>query len=151
MSDSSIWTDCQACELIPIFLRLDGSSVNVLHYNKPMDIRFEKAGPFLVVILNGRLDAAENNMIRDSVAKEIEATQVKGVVFDLADLEYVSSAGFREFFLLGRQLQRIGGGLAVCSLQPAVRRIFDIAQFQTAYPVCATRDEALVALGSSVN
>lgn len=115
-----------------------------------MNIQFEKAGPILVVSLNGCLDASEQNMIRDAVGKEIEASGVKGVVFDLTDLEYVSSAGFREFFLLGRQLQRIGGGLAVCSLQPAVQRIFDIAQFQTAYPVCATRDEALVAIGSSI-
>lgn len=115
-----------------------------------MDIRFEQAGPLLVVILTGRLDAAEQNTIRDSVTREIEARNAKGVVFDLAGLEYVSSAGFREFFLLGRHLQRLGGGLAVCALQPAVKRIFDIAQFQTAYPVCATRDEALVAIGSSV-
>jgi len=115
-----------------------------------MDIQFEKAGTILVVTLQGRLDAAEHNGIRETVEKEIESTSVKGVVFDLAGLNYVSSAGFREFFLLGRQLQRAGGGLAVCSLQPAVQRIFDIAQFQTAYPVCATRDEALVAIGSSV-
>jgi len=115
-----------------------------------MDIQFEKTGPILVVTLQGRLDAAEHNMIRESVGKEIESSGSKGVVFDLAALEYVSSAGFREFFLLGRQLQRVGGGLAVCSLQPAVQRIFDIAQFQTAYPVCLSRDEALVALGSSI-
>ena len=116
----------------------------------PMDIRFEKAGTILVVTLVGRLDATEQNMIKDAVSREIESTASKGVVFDLAGLEYVSSAGFREFFLLGRQLQRVGGGLAVCALQPAVQRIFDIAQFQTAYPVCATRDEALVAIGSSI-
>ena len=115
-----------------------------------MDIQFEQAGPILVVTLKGRLDAAEHNGIRDSVGKQIEESGTKAVVFDLAGLEYVSSAGFREFFLLGRQLQREGGGLAVCALQPAVQRIFDIAQFQTAYPVCATRDEALVAIGSSV-
>ena len=69
-----------------------------------MDIQFEKAGPILVVTLKGRLDATEQNMIKDSVAKEIETSASKGVVFDLAGLEYVSSAGFREFFLLGRQL-----------------------------------------------
>lgn len=115
-----------------------------------MKIQFEKAGPILVVTLEGRLDASEQNMIRESVSSEIEATGTKGVVFDLSGLEYVSSAGFREFFLLGRQMQRLGGGLAVCALQPAVQRIFDIAQFQTAYPVCATRDEALVAIGSSI-
>lgn len=115
-----------------------------------MNIQFEKAGPILVVTLKGRLDASEQNKIKESVTSEIESTGTKGVVFDLAGLEYVSSAGFREFFLLGRLLQRTGGGLAVCALRPEVQRIFDIAQFQTAYPVCATRDEALVAIGSSV-
>jgi len=115
-----------------------------------MNILFEKAGPILVVILVGRLDATCHQEIREVVGAEIESTGVKAVVFDLSGLEYVSSAGFREFFLLGRQLQREGGGLAVCALQPAVKQIFDIAQFQTAYPVCVTRDEALVAIGSSV-
>lgn len=114
-----------------------------------MNILCEKAGPILVVTLGGRLDATHHTTLRETVEREIAATGCKGVVFDLAGLEYVSSAGFREFFLIGRHLQRLGGGLAVCALQPSVRRIFDIAQFQTAYPVCATRDEALVAIGSS--
>jgi stage II sporulation protein AA (anti-sigma F factor antagonist) len=129
---------------------LDEDTPGDLDFRELMDIQFETAGPILVVTLQGRLDATEHNMIKESVSKEIEASGTKGVVFDLAGLEYVSSAGVREFFLLGRQLQRSGGGLAVCALQPSVQRIFDIAQFQTAYPVCATRDEALVAIGSSV-
>lgn len=129
---------------------LDWDGILPLDSAQAMNIQFEQAGPILVVTLQGRLDAAEQNAIRDSVSKQIEETATKGVVFDLAGLEYVSSAGFREFFLLGRQMQRLGGGLAVCALQPAVQRIFEIAQFQTAYPVCATRDEALVAIGSSI-
>jgi len=116
-----------------------------------MDIQFEKVGSVLVVTLNGRLDAAEHNLIRSSVSNEINSTGAKGVVFDLAGLEYVSSAGFREFFLLGRHLQRAGGSLVVCSLQPEVRRIFDIAQFQTAYPILENREEALVAISSTVS
>ena len=115
-----------------------------------MNITFENAGSLLVVILKGRLDATQHQDIKEVVGKQIEAEGAKGVVFDLGGLDYVSSAGFREFFLLGRQLQRSGGGLAVCNLQPSVQQIFDIAQFQTAYPVCKTRDEALIAIGSSV-
>jgi stage II sporulation protein AA (anti-sigma F factor antagonist) len=115
-----------------------------------MNITFEKAGSLLVVILQGRLDATHHQDIRDVVGKKIESENTKGVIFDLSGLDYISSAGFREFFLLGRQLQRSGGGLAVCALQPAVKQIFEIAQFQTAYPVCATRDEALIAIGSSI-
>ena len=97
-----------------------------------------------VLALNGRLDVQTGPSL-DAVIPESGP-----VLLDLSELSYVSSAGFREFFLLGRQLQRLGGGMAVCALQPDVKRIFDIAQFQTAYPVCATRDEALVAIGSSV-
>ena len=115
-----------------------------------MNIQCEKAGPVLLVTLVGRLDATHHATLRETVEREIAAVGSKGVVFDLSGLEYVSSAGFREFFLIGRHLQRLGGGLAVCALQPAVQRIFDIAQFQTAYPVCATRDEALIAVGSYV-
>jgi len=116
-----------------------------------MEIQIEKAGPILVVNLNGRFDASEHSSVRDAVSNELESSGLKAVVFDLSGLDYVSSAGFREFFLIGRQLQRLGGGLAVCSLQPAVQRIFDIAQFQTAYPICSTRDEALVAVGSTIH
>lgn len=115
-----------------------------------MEIQFEQAGPVLIVVLKGRFDAAEHGVVQEAVSRELESSGGKGVVFDLSGLNYVSSAGFREFFLIGRHLQRVGGGLAVCSLQPSVQRIFEIAQFQTAYPVCTSRDEALVALGSSV-
>jgi anti-anti-sigma factor len=113
-----------------------------------MNITFEKSGPILVVTLTGRLDATQHQDIKDIVGKRIEEEGTKGAVFDLSGLEYISSAGFREFFLLGRQLQRVGGALAVYALQPAVQQIFEIAQFQTAYPVCATKDEALVAIAS---
>jgi anti-anti-sigma factor len=116
-----------------------------------MNIQFEQSGPVLVAILTGRFDATEHGTVQEAVMRELDSSGRKGVVFDLSGLDYVSSAGFREFFLIGRHLQRLGGGLAVCSLQPAVQRIFDIAQFQTAYPVCATRDEAFVVICSSVN
>ncbi len=115
-----------------------------------MNITFEKSGPILVVTLTGRLDATHHQDIRDIVGKRIEEEGTRGVVFDLSGLEYISSAGFREFFLLGRHLQRLEGSLAVCALQPSVQQIFEIAQFQTAYPVCATKDEALMTIASSI-
>ena len=129
---------------------LDATWCLAVDSGKIMQIELKQAGPLLVATLKGRLDATEQNTLRERVTKEIEATGSKGVIFNLEGLDYVSSAGFRDFFLIGRELQRLGGGLAVCSLQPAVRRLFEIAQFQTAYPVCATLDEALVALGSSI-
>ena len=111
-----------------------------------MEITFEKAEIILVVSLKGRLDATHQNVMRDEVDKKIKSGESKYFVFDLAALDYVSSSGFREFFYLGHELARAGGKLAVYSLQPVAKRIFEIAQFHSAYPVCVTREEAIEAI-----
>jgi len=111
-----------------------------------MEITFEKAGMVLVVTLKGRLESTHQNVMRDEVDQKIKSGESKYFVFDLTALDYVSSSGFREFFYLGHELARAGGKLAVYSLQPVVKRIFEIAQFHSAYPVCVTREEALAAI-----
>jgi anti-anti-sigma factor len=75
----------------------------------------------------------------------LDKTKARHLVVDLAALEYVSSAGFREFFLAGRRMGRDGGTLSVCSFQPQVKELFDIAQFMTAYAVHETREAAIAA------
>jgi anti-sigma B factor antagonist len=65
------------------------------------------------------------------------------LLVDLEGLEYMASAGFRELFLAGRKISRQGGRLAVCSLRGEVKRIFELACFDTAYPIFETRREAL--------
>ncbi|MEI6080990.1 MAG: STAS domain-containing protein, partial [Verrucomicrobiota bacterium] len=106
-----------------------------------MEITFEKAEMILVVTLKGRIDATHQNLMRDAVDLKIKSGEGKYFVFDLAELDYVSSSGFREFFYLGHELTRAEGSMAVFSLQPVVKRIFEIAQFHSAYPVCVTREE----------
>ena len=61
-------------------------------------------------------------------------------------VENGTSAGFREFFLVGRRMGREGGTLSVCSLQPQVREIFEIAQFATSYPMYDKREAAVAAV-----
>jgi anti-anti-sigma regulatory factor len=39
-----------------------------------------------------------------------------------------------------------GGTLSVCSLQPQVREIFEIAQFATSYPMYDKREAAVAAV-----
>lgn len=85
------------------------------------------------------------NDFKTAVNANIDGTKAKHLVVDLAALEYVSSAGFREFFLAGRRMARDGGTLSVCSLQPQVRELFEIAQFTAAYPVHDSREAAVAA------
>jgi anti-anti-sigma factor len=58
----------------------------------------------------------------------LESASVTALLFDLAGLEYVSSAGIRSLVKARRALERRGGGMAVSNVQPAVRKVFDIVK-----------------------
>lgn len=110
-----------------------------------MQCSFVTDGDILVACPSGRLDTNTYNDFKTALHAELDKTKAKHLIVDLADLEYVSSAGFREFFLAGRRMSRDGGTLTVCSFQPQVKELFEIAQFMTAYAVHDTRDAALAA------
>ena len=110
-----------------------------------MQCSFTLDGDVLVAAPSGRLDTNTYNDFKTALNAELDQTKAKHLVIDLTDLEYVSSAGFREFFLAGRRMSRDGGTLSVCSFQPAVKELFEIAQFMTAYAVHDTREAAVAA------
>lgn len=110
-----------------------------------MKCAFAIDGDVLVASPSGRIDTNTYSEFRNLLNTELDNTGAGHLVIDLADLEYVSSAGFREFFLAGRRMSRGGGTLAVCSFQPQVKELFEIAQFMTAYAIHDTREAAVAA------
>ncbi len=115
----------------------------------PMDCTFASDGDVLVACPAGRIDTNTYTDFKDRLNAELDRTGARHLVIDLAALEYVSSAGFREFFLAGRRMSRGGGTLAVCNFQPQVQELFEIAQFMTAYAVHDTREAAVAAAKSA--
>lgn len=102
-------------------------------------------GNVKILTISGRLDPHSGKDLKDTMQSlalgpEPEACDL---LVDLEHLDYMASAGFRELFLVGRQISRQGGRLAVCSLRGEVKRVFELACFDTAYPTFDTRDEAL--------
>jgi len=69
------------------------------------------------------------------------------IVLDLGRLDYISSAGLRVVLLLAKKLKQLGGALILCDIQPNVREVFEISGFLTILKVCASREEAVEALG----
>ncbi len=110
-----------------------------------MQCTFATDGEVLVACPSGRIDTTTYNDFKNQLNAELDKTGARHLVIDLADLEYVSSAGFREFFLAGRRMSRGGGTLSVCNFQPQVKELFEIAQFMTAYSVHDSREAAIAA------
>jgi anti-sigma B factor antagonist len=77
------------------------------------------------VKLTGSLDTATAPELEKQLAPVL-ASQVKEIVFDLAQLKFISSAGLRVFAATRKQLKERGGQASFVHLQPQIQEVFDI-------------------------
>ena len=80
---------------------------------------------------NGKLTLAPIGRVDTITSPELEsAVQLDGVeelVFDLAQVDYISSAGLR--VLLASQKKMAGKSMKIIGVCPAVKEVFDITGF----------------------
>lgn len=111
-----------------------------------MDMQETKTGNALVITFKGRLDSVTSPPTQDRLLALVERGESR-LVLDLAQLDYVSSAGLRVFMLVAKKLKSLNGRVVLCGLQEPIREIFDIAGFSSLFPVTNTREEALQQAG----
>jgi len=79
----------------------------------------------VTVKLTGRLDTATAPDLERQLAPVL-AGPVKDVVFDLAQLKFISSAGLRVFTSTRKVLKERGGQASFINLQPQIQEVFEI-------------------------
>lgn len=84
----------------------------------------QKAGA-VTIQLTGSLDTATAPDLEHKLAP-ILGGQVKDIVFDLAQLKFISSAGLRVFSTTRKTLKERGGQASFINLQPQIQKVFDI-------------------------
>jgi len=96
----------------------------------PLDIQIQKdIGPknmgAVTVKLTGSLDTATAPELEHQLAPVL-AGGTKDVVFDLAELKFISSAGLRVFSNTRKQLKERGGQASFIHMQPQIQEVFEI-------------------------
>ncbi len=110
-----------------------------------MEILTENINGLAVVSLKGRLDINTHGQLE----AELNALADKGhakVLVDVKDLDYISSAGLRVLLTAAKQFKKINGSIALASLTPNVRQVFEISGFTSIFPLYASREDALAKL-----
>jgi|ERR1044071_10034984 anti-anti-sigma factor len=107
-----------------------------------MDIREEREEGFLILSLEGRLDANNSKIFEETVLNVIDQGETRFII-DLSQVDYVSSAGLRVFLLASKRLNAARGKIVPCSLQEPVREVFDIVGLYSIFSISKSRDEAL--------
>jgi anti-anti-sigma factor len=91
-----------------------------------MDLDASKP-PFQRLRLGGQLDTTTAPALEKKV-DEVLAAKPLAIVFDLAALEYISSAGLRAVFRAQKAMHAANGEVLVVNMQPAVQKVFDIVK-----------------------
>jgi anti-anti-sigma factor len=78
--------------------------------------------------LAGRLDSETAPELDRTLDLLLANTSLTRVVFDLGELEYLSSAGIRCFIRARKGIEPRGGKVAVVNAQPAVRKVLEIVK-----------------------
>ena len=78
------------------------------------------------VKLSGSLDTVTAPELERHLAPLLAQEGVKDLVFDLAHLKFISSAGLRVFATARKQLKERGGQATFIHLQPQIREVFEI-------------------------
>jgi anti-anti-sigma factor len=100
----------------------------------------------LIVNVSGRLDSVTSPRLDAEVRRQLDAGQ-RRLVFDLSQLEYISSAGLRVLLAAARQL-RGQGAVAVAGPNDLVRQVIEIAGVTGFIQICDDTGDATAALQS---
>jgi len=107
-----------------------------------VEMQVEEMNAVTVLSVQGRVDSVTAPDLQDRLITLL-ARSTSQVVVDCQGMDYISSAGFRALILAGRQADRAGSRLTLCSLPAKVRQLFELGEFLDLFPIAATRDEAV--------
>ena len=91
-----------------------------------LNITNTKTGSELVFSLEGRLDTTTAPQLEDAVKSNVDG--VEKLTFDMAALEYISSAGLR-VLLSAQKIMNKQGEMVIKNASDEVKEIFDVTGF----------------------
>ena len=91
----------------------------------------------------GRLDSATSGDLETVLIEHLDGG-CTGIVIDLGDLDYISSAGLRVILMAGKRLRVAGGKLVLARMRDSVRDLFEMSGFLGLFPLADTVEQALI-------
>ena len=93
-----------------------------------MSLSIEEHSNPTTLTLAGRLDTNTAPELDAALNRVLANTKVARLVFDLRQLDYLSSAGIRCFIRARKAIEPGGGEVAIVNPQPPVRKVLDIVK-----------------------
>ena len=108
-----------------------------------MQVKLKRTGSTLIVQMMGELDHHAVDAMREKIDVKLLHEDIKNILFDFQGVNFMDSSGLG--VILGRYkiVSAKGGKVLACSLNPRVRRIFELAGLENKIPVFSSKQDAL--------
>src|SRR5262249_39872761 len=122
-----------------------------------MKIPKKKPGDFVTICLGKKLDTTGAKAFEENFLPQIEWGNRRFII-DLAQLEYIGSAGLRVFAVASKRLNGVNDKIVLCGFKKTVpyhtlnrpsdpiREVFDIAGFSSLFATYGSEVEAIKGL-----
>ncbi len=100
---------------------------------------------FILVPQGPRIDHDSADAFSTALKPYLNECQQNGkaVVLDFSEIDYISSVGLRALMLAARQVKAQNGRIAIASLSPVVKEVFEISRFNMVYKVFDNVEQAM--------
>lgn len=95
-----------------------------------------------LVEVNGRVDSTNAAKLGEALNEQIDAGHNQ-IVLDLANVEYMSSAGLREIVAAAKKVRNLNGDLRIASPSARVKEVLELAGLNMIFKVFPTPVEAV--------
>ena len=106
-----------------------------------MTIESISVGKAVVVKVAGRIDAQTTKQF-DATCKGLIQAGATHVIVDLAELQYISSAGLGSILRFAKELQGKGGVVVISGLKGLVKQVFELTNLIGVFRVYETAEAA---------
>ncbi|MBP2627128.1 MAG: putative anti-sigma factor antagonist [Firmicutes bacterium] len=105
-------------------------------------MEIKTVGEIKIPVIIARVDASNAKGVEANLSELINSG-TKKIICNFSQNEYISSAGLRVFLTILKALQRSGGKIVLCGLNPYVREVFDMAGFSQLFKIFENEEEAI--------
>jgi anti-anti-sigma factor len=107
----------------------------------PLNIKFQQIDKNKArIILSGQINSETWEKL-DKEVNSLLAKKITALIFDMADVDFISSAGVGAIIKAKMSLLRNYGDLAILNPQPQIRKVFEIMKLLPAMNVFASIKE----------
>jgi anti-sigma B factor antagonist len=104
-------------------------------------------GDVVIVILKGEIDLNHSPKLRSFFQGKIQGKSLK-LLLDFTEVKYIDSSGLATLVEYYQGSRSYSGRIALASLSPRVKSVFELVRLSEIFPIYPTVDEAKTALTS---